>query len=156
MGATNHCNGTGGYRLPQPSASVAEAVGGLELAGPERDVGKSDRGTTWDRRGNRSWVNHTKRPFASCEQMDGALHGAWRETLGDDDCMLCGGDIALAGGLNALRLDRVATAPGKPRRCAMSRGPSGHCARCRRSSSPRPDVTNSTGSPAASRVAMAP
>ena len=44
--------------------------------------------------------------------MDGALHGAWRQVVGDDDAVICGGDVALAGSLKALRLDRVATAPG--------------------------------------------
>ena len=28
---------------------------------------------------------YTKRPFTGCEQMDGALHGAWRQVVGDDD-----------------------------------------------------------------------
>ena len=44
--------------------------------------------------------------------MDGALHGARRQVVGDDDAVICGGDVALAGSLNVLRLDRVATAPG--------------------------------------------
>ena len=44
--------------------------------------------------------------------MDGALHGAWRQVVGDD-AVICGGDVALAGSLHALRLDGVATAPGQ-------------------------------------------
>ena len=63
---------------------------------------------------HRKIIRNTKRPFASCEQMDGVLHGAWRQAVGGaDEHVLCGGDVALAGSLNALRLDRVATAPGR-------------------------------------------
>ena len=62
---------------------------------------------------HRNIIRYTERPFASCEQMDGFLHGARRQAVGDDEYVLCGGDVALAGSLNALRLDRVATAPGR-------------------------------------------
>ena len=62
---------------------------------------------------HRNIIRYTERPFASCEQMDGFLHGAWRQAVGDDEYVLCGGDVALAGSLNALRLDQVATAPGR-------------------------------------------
>ena len=61
---------------------------------------------------HRNIIRYTNRPFASCEQMDGALQRAWRQIVSGDDVVICGGNIVLAGSLNALRLDRVATAPG--------------------------------------------
>ena len=48
-----------------------------------------------------------------CEQMDGVLHGNWRHVVGEEDVMLCCGDIALAGSLKPIRLDRVTMAPGR-------------------------------------------
>ena len=57
---------------------------------------------------HRNIIGYTKRPLASCEQMDRVLHGAWRQAVGDDDYVLCGGDVALVGSLNALRRERVA------------------------------------------------
>ena len=60
---------------------------------------------------HRNIMRYTNRPFARCEQMDGAAHGAWRQVVGDA-AVICGGDVALAGSLNAQRLDRVATFPG--------------------------------------------
>ena len=49
---------------------------------------------------HRNIIRYTKRPFTSCE-MDGVLHGNWRHVVGEEDVMLCCGDIALAGGWGA-------------------------------------------------------
>ena len=62
---------------------------------------------------HRNIIRYTKRPFTSCEQMDGVLHGNWRHVVGEEDVMLCCGDIALAGSLKPIRLDRVTMAPGR-------------------------------------------
>ena len=62
---------------------------------------------------HRNIIRYAGRPFATREQMDDHLHRVWRQTVGEDECMLCGGDVALAGSLNALRLHQVATAPGR-------------------------------------------
>ena len=45
--------------------------------------------------------------------MDGVLHGNWRHVVGEEDIMLRCGDIALAGSLKPIRLERVTMAPGR-------------------------------------------
>ena len=62
---------------------------------------------------HRNIIRYTKRPFASCDEMDEALHRNWREVVAEDDLMLCGGDVALTGRLKDLRLSNVANAPGE-------------------------------------------
>ena len=62
---------------------------------------------------HRRIIEYCKRPFADAEAMDEALLGAWRVTVGADEMMLCGGDVALAGSLNKARLRQVADCPGE-------------------------------------------
>ena len=71
---------------------------------------------------HRNIIRYTKRPFTSCEQMDGVLHGNWRHVVGEEDVMLCCGDIALAGGWAAspTRWSWRATRRRAPRRGARS------------------------------------
>ena len=45
--------------------------------------------------------------------MNEALLAAWKETVGEDDTIICGGDIALAGALKRERLARVRAMPGR-------------------------------------------
>ena len=59
---------------------------------------------------HRNIMRYTNRPFARCEQMDGAAHGAWRQVVGDA-AVICGGDVALAGSLNAQRLESRSDLP---------------------------------------------
>ena len=45
--------------------------------------------------------------------MNEALLAAWKETVGEADTIICGGDIALAGALKRERLARVRAMPGR-------------------------------------------
>ena len=45
--------------------------------------------------------------------MNEAILKAWRETVGDADTIICGGDIALAGALKGELLARVRAMPGR-------------------------------------------
>ena len=51
-------------------------------------------------------IRYCSRPFQSVEAMNEALLAAWKETVGEDDTIICGGDIALAGALKRERLAR--------------------------------------------------
>ena len=52
-------------------------------------------------------IRYCNRPFQSVEAMNEALLVAWKETVGESDTIICGGDIALAGALKRERLARV-------------------------------------------------
>ena len=52
-------------------------------------------------------IRYCSRPFQSVEAMNEALLAAWKETVGEADTIICGGDIALAGALKRERLARV-------------------------------------------------
>ena len=58
-------------------------------------------------------IRYCSRPFQSVEAMNEALLAAWKETVGEDDTIICGGDIALAGALKRERLARVRAMPGR-------------------------------------------
>ena len=58
-------------------------------------------------------IRYCHRPFETVEAMDEALLTAWRETVGEADTIICGGDIALAGALQGERLTRVRAMPGR-------------------------------------------
>ena len=62
---------------------------------------------------HRNIIRYTKRPFASRDEMDEALLAAWRETVGEGETVICGGDMALAGTLTGRRLAAVRNAPGR-------------------------------------------
>ena len=47
--------------------------------------------------GHRLSIGQFKRPFVDEEQMDEALHRAWRETVNPGDTLICLGDVALPG-----------------------------------------------------------
>ena len=83
------------------------------------------RGTYTPETGARTWIwsdlhlhhkniiRYCSRPFQSVEVMNEALLAAWRETVGEADTIICGGDIALAGALKRERLARVRAMPGR-------------------------------------------
>ena len=56
-------------------------------------------------------IRYCSRPFQSVEAMNEALLAAWKETVGEADTIICGGDIALAGALKRERLARVRAMP---------------------------------------------
>ena len=58
-------------------------------------------------------IRYCNRPFQSVEAMNEALLAAWKETVGEADTIICGGDIALAGALKRERLARVRAMPGR-------------------------------------------
>ena len=58
-------------------------------------------------------IRYCSRPFQSAEAMNEALLAAWKETVGEADTIICGGDIALAGALKRERLARVRAMPGR-------------------------------------------
>lgn len=58
-------------------------------------------------------IRHCNRPFAHREQMDDALLDAWESTVGPDDTVLCGGDVALAGALGPKDIERIRRLPGR-------------------------------------------
>ena len=58
-------------------------------------------------------IRYCNRPFQSVEAMNEALLAAWKQTVGEDDTIICGGDIALAGALKRERLARVRAMPGR-------------------------------------------
>ena len=58
-------------------------------------------------------IRYCSRPFQSVETMNEALLAAWKETVGEADTIICGGDIALAGALKRERLARVRAMPGR-------------------------------------------
>ena len=62
--------------------------------------------------GHRLSIGHFKRPFVDEEQMDQALHRAWRETVNSGDTLICLGDVALPG-LWGRRLAKFRKAPGR-------------------------------------------
>ena len=49
-------------------------------------------------------IRYCSRPFQSVDAMNEALLAAWKETVGEADTIICGGDIALAGALKRERL----------------------------------------------------
>ena len=61
---------------------------------------------------HRNIIRYCQRPFASVQEMDAALLRAWRETVGTEDTIICGGDVALAGTLGKRRLNRLQQLPG--------------------------------------------
>ena len=58
-------------------------------------------------------IRYCSRPFQSVDAMNEALLAAWKETVGEADTIICGGDIALAGALKRERLARVRAMPGR-------------------------------------------
>ena len=74
--------------------------------------------------GHRTWVwsdlhlrhaniiKYCARPFADARQMDDALMAAWRSAVAEDDTVLNGGDIALAGSLREPDRAAIRRAPG--------------------------------------------
>ena len=85
----------------------------------------TERGTYTPEAGARTWIwsdlhlhhkniiRYCNRPFQSVEAMNEALLAAWKETVGEADTIICGGDIALAGALKRERLARVRAMPGR-------------------------------------------
>ncbi len=62
---------------------------------------------------HRNIIRYCNRPFETVEAMNEVLLTAWRETVGEADTIICGGDIALAGALEGERLARVRAMPGR-------------------------------------------
>ena len=62
---------------------------------------------------HRNIIRYCHRPFETVDAMNEALLTAWRETVGEADTIICGGDIALAGALEGERLARVRAMPGR-------------------------------------------
>lgn len=58
-------------------------------------------------------IRYCDRPFATVDDMDEHLHREWRHAVGDDECILCGGDVAFGHRLNLARRELLASAPGK-------------------------------------------
>ena len=58
-------------------------------------------------------IKYCNRPFASAEDMDLALMTAWESAVADDDMVLNGGDIALAGSLRESDRTAIRDAPGR-------------------------------------------
>ena len=85
----------------------------------------TDGGTYRPEAGARTWIwsdlhlhhkniiRYCKRPFETVEAMNDALLAAWRETVGQADTIICGGDIALAGALRPERLTHLRAMPGR-------------------------------------------
>ena len=59
------------------------------------------------------WGKGRARPFASAQDMDRALMAAWKSAVADDDTVLNGGDIALAGSLRESDRTAIRNAPGR-------------------------------------------
>ena len=62
---------------------------------------------------HRNIIRYCNRPFETVDAMNEALLTAWRETVGEADTIVCGGDIALAGALEGNRLAEVRAMPGR-------------------------------------------
>ena len=62
---------------------------------------------------HRNIIKYSERPFENVDQMDDALHRAWRNAVGENDTVICGGDVALSGALRGIHHDRVRNAPGR-------------------------------------------
>ena len=62
---------------------------------------------------HRNIIRYCRRPFASREEMDEALIGAWRETVAPADTVVCVGDVALQGSVGQRRRQRLAEMPGR-------------------------------------------
>ena len=57
-------------------------------------------------------IKYCERPFSDVGDMNGALFRAWKTTVGYNDHIICGGDIALAGSLGPDRLGQIKSMPG--------------------------------------------
>ena len=89
-----------------------------------RHTAATEGGTYMPDSGARTWIwsdlhlhhkniiRYCNRPFQSVEAMNEALLAAWKETVGESDTIICGGDIALAGALKRERLAQVRAMPG--------------------------------------------
>ena len=62
---------------------------------------------------HRNIIRYCNRPFETVDAMNEVLLTAWRETVGEADTIICGGDIALAGALKGERLAEVRAMPGR-------------------------------------------
>ena len=57
-------------------------------------------------------IRYCKRPFVDAGQMGKAMMASWKSVVADDDTVLNGGDIALAGSLDRVGRAEIREAPG--------------------------------------------